>query len=409
MNLSFCAIVKNEEKMLARCLYSVKDAVDEIIILDTGSTDKTIEIAQQFGAKIYHFNWGDDFAAARNESLKYAKCDWILVLDADEILAPDIIPQIRQVIQNQDLILVNLLRQEVGAKQSPYSLVSRLFRNHPDVYFSRPYHALVDDSIINLLEKEKWQIVSLSDIGILHDGYQKQAISGKNKWQKARQAMERFLESHPQDPYTSSKLGALYVESGELTKGIELLEIGLGAVKSTTTTGKESNQQVDDLVLYELYYHLGIAYKKQGNLTQAMKYYRAATKLNILPSLKLGAYLNLGNLLKEEGDLTGAKIVYEAAITADANFILGYYNLALTLKAMGNYVRSIDLYKRAIKLNPDYAEAYQNLGVSLFKIGKMSESLAAFQSAIKLHQQQQNFAEAERLKQGIKEMGLGTI
>ena len=71
--LSLCMIVKNEEEMLPACLESVDGIVDEIILVDTGSTDRTLEIAQQFGAKIHHFPWINDFAAARNESIKHCK------------------------------------------------------------------------------------------------------------------------------------------------------------------------------------------------------------------------------------------------------------------------------------------------------------------------------------------------
>ena len=85
--LSLCMIVKNEEKFLAGCLESVKNIVDEIIIVDTGSTDKTIEIANSYNAKVYHFEWKNDFSLARNESIKHATGDWILILDADERLA----------------------------------------------------------------------------------------------------------------------------------------------------------------------------------------------------------------------------------------------------------------------------------------------------------------------------------
>ena len=84
--LSLCMITKNEEKNLSRCLDSIKDIVDEIIIVDTGSTDKTVEIAKSYGAHIYHYDWNNDFSKARNVSLQKATKDWILVLDADEVL-----------------------------------------------------------------------------------------------------------------------------------------------------------------------------------------------------------------------------------------------------------------------------------------------------------------------------------
>src|SRR5471030_3198558 len=82
--VSLCMIVKDEEEYLPRCLSSINDIVDEIIIVDTGSTDKTVDIAKKFGAKVYYFKWNNNFSEARNESLKYATKDWILILDADD-------------------------------------------------------------------------------------------------------------------------------------------------------------------------------------------------------------------------------------------------------------------------------------------------------------------------------------
>ena len=84
--ISLAMIVKNEESMLARCLGSVQDLVDEMVIVDTGSTDGTPEIAGCFGVKLHRFDWCDDFAAARNESLKHCTGDWVLILDADEAI-----------------------------------------------------------------------------------------------------------------------------------------------------------------------------------------------------------------------------------------------------------------------------------------------------------------------------------
>lgn len=85
--ISLCMIMKNEAKVLARCLESVKDIVEEIVIVDTGSTDESIKIAESFGAKIIKRKWTDDFSTARNTGIEKATCDWILILDPDEILS----------------------------------------------------------------------------------------------------------------------------------------------------------------------------------------------------------------------------------------------------------------------------------------------------------------------------------
>lgn len=89
ITISLCMIVRNEEAVLARCLSSVSDIVDEIIIVDTGSTDRTMEIARSFGAKIYEKPWTDHFAEARNASFDKAAMDYILWLDADDVIDPE--------------------------------------------------------------------------------------------------------------------------------------------------------------------------------------------------------------------------------------------------------------------------------------------------------------------------------
>lgn len=84
--VSLCMIVKNEEKVLGRCLDSAKEIADEIIIVDTGSTDRTKEIAAEYTEKIYDFEWNDDFSAARNESFRKATMDYCMWLDADDVI-----------------------------------------------------------------------------------------------------------------------------------------------------------------------------------------------------------------------------------------------------------------------------------------------------------------------------------
>ncbi|MEH1930455.1 tetratricopeptide repeat protein [Nostoc sp.] len=387
-------IVKNEAATLPKCLNSVRKVVDEMVVLDTGSIDRTPNIAQQVGAKVHHFKWCNDFSAARNAALKYVTGDWILVLDADETLTSAIVPQLREAIARDEYLLINLVRQEVGAEQSPYSLVSRLFRNHPDIHFDRPYHALVDDSVSAILTKEPhWQVGYLPGVALLHTGYQKSAIAQNNKYAKAATAMSGFLATHPDDPYVCSKLGALYVETGKISQGMELLRRGI--------TAAEENYDI----LYELHYHLGIAYSRLQKSPQAISHYQAAIKLPIYPMLKLGAYNNLGNLLKAAGDFNGAKTAYATTLKIDPNFVVGHYNLAMIFKALGLFTDAIAYYQNAISLNPNYAEAYQNLGVVLLKVGNHQDSLTAFRKAIALHESY-NPEEAKRLRQGLREMQL---
>ncbi|MBW4440817.1 MAG: tetratricopeptide repeat protein [Plectolyngbya sp. WJT66-NPBG17] len=393
MQLSFCIIVKNEEQNLPQCLSSVRGAVDQMIVLDTGSSDRTIEIAKSFGAEVHSFEWCNNFSAARNESLKYAEGDWVLILDADEVLVPEIVPILRSAIEQEEYLVFNLVRQEIGAAQSPYSLISRLFRLHPEIWFSRPYHAMIDDQVMALLQREPdWKIGAIAEVAILHEGYQADVIAGRDKVNKARATMEGFLATHPNDPYVCSKLGALYFQIGETEKGVELLERGLSTVEDVSTK-------------YELHYHLGSVYSELNAIEKAAQQYQEAIQQPILPKLKLGAINNLGSLLKDCGDLQNAALLFQQALNIEPTFAIAHCNLGITLKAMGQFTNAIEHYKSAITLNPNYAEAYQNLGVALLKIGQVPESLEAFRTAISLHQQQ-NSPEAERLQQGLKEMGL---
>jgi tetratricopeptide (TPR) repeat protein len=395
MKLSLCMIVKDEEANLSRCLASARDAVDEIVILDTGSTDRTLEIAEEFGAKIHHLEWPNDFSIARNQSLQYVEGDWVLVLDADETLVENIAPILRQLIQEEQYLVINLVRQEIGASQSPYSLVSRLFRKHPGLYFSRPYHAMIDESVEQVLSQEPhWQIGSLQDVALLHEGYRAGVIAERDKFAKAQAAMESFLTTHPDDPYACSKLGALYLEQGEVDRGRALLELGL------------QSKQANPSVLYELHYHLGLAYTRLKNPAKAEFHYREAIEQPILPMLQIGALNNVGNLLKARGDLPSAILAYQTAVEIDPTFAMGYCHLGMALKASNRWMEAIEAYRRAIKLNPNYAEAYQNIGVVFLKVGEIEDCKAALQRAIILHHEQGNSAEAERLGQGLVDMQL---
>lgn len=398
--LSLCIIVKNEEKALPSCLKSVQGKVDQIVLLDTGSTDNTVEIAQSYGAQVHHFTWCNDFAAARNTALQYVQTDWVLILDADEHLNPSALPKMQQAMADEQVLVINFLRQEVGATQSPYSLVSRLFRRHPQIKFSRPYHAIIDDSVTEILQQQNhWRILDLDEVAVLHYGYQPSVINSLDKYNRAQKAMESFFLNHPQDVYACSKLGALYLQTGNLTKAIKLLKQGL---KSNLASPP---------ILFELHYTLANAYSQQGKIqksknkfTDAAKHYEKAIAQPILPRLKLGAYNNLGSLLQIIGNLQAAEQLYEKCLTVDPYFATAYYNLGKIYKQQGRVSGAIAAYRQAIKLNPTDAYAYQNLGLILFKIGQISESVAALRQAINLHQQH-NPQAVEALQNFLQDIG----
>jgi glycosyltransferase involved in cell wall biosynthesis len=144
-------IVKNEESRLAHCLDSARGLDAELIVVDTGSTDNTIRIAANYGAAVVGFDFSvADFAAARNRALDMATGLWILVLDADEILFPESVPLIRELIlskQNAGYYFERLNFQP-GVESPPADYVVRLFPNHPRYRYHGRVHETIDDSIL---------------------------------------------------------------------------------------------------------------------------------------------------------------------------------------------------------------------------------------------------------------------
>ena len=121
IQLSLCMIVKNEEKNLGSCLDSIKDIVDEMIILDTGSSDNTVQIAKSFGAEIHNFEWCNDFSAARNESIKFARGKWILWMDADEQFDDKSKEELNSILKlSQHPMGVNITIRNLSSKNSVY-------------------------------------------------------------------------------------------------------------------------------------------------------------------------------------------------------------------------------------------------------------------------------------------------
>jgi len=386
-------IVRDEAENLPPCLASVQNLVDEMIVVDTGSRDHTPDIAQQHGAKVLAFEWTNDFAAARNAGLAEAQSDWILVLDADEVLVPEAIPALHQVMQQDRVLAATLLRQEIGSAQAPYSLVSRLFRRHPAIAFARPYHETIDDSVLALMQQEShWQVVQIAPVALHHTGYEPSIIAQRQKADRARHILESYLAIQPDDPYTCSKLGALYADAGEVALSLDILQRGLQATA------------IEPMVAYELHYHLGSVYHQHGDLALADRHYQFAAEQAIPSILKLGTYNNWGNLRLDQDNPSAAIVLYQQMVETDPTFAVGYFNLGKALRAKGNLPEAIACYQKATELQPNYAEAHQNLGVAWLKAGQLDSSMDAFRRAIALYQRQGS-PEAEHIYQTLKEMG----
>ncbi|WP_242831273.1 glycosyltransferase family 2 protein [Desulfitobacterium dehalogenans] len=138
-------IVKNEEKVIARCIESYRGAVDEIIVVDTGSTDQTVAIAQALGAKVFHFAWIDDFAAAKNFAIAKAKGDWIVFLDADEYFAGGTGGNLRTYLENLDKAYGAVACRMINIDETSGKIINeivhvRIFKNDKELRYLNPIH-----------------------------------------------------------------------------------------------------------------------------------------------------------------------------------------------------------------------------------------------------------------------------
>lgn len=144
LKISACYIVKNEAKNLAKSIKSLKNQVNEIVVVDTGSTDNTTTVARKLGAKVYSFPWQDDFSKARNFALSKAKGDWLILLDADEYFTAKTVGNIRQVIrqaQQADAILIQMVNYDVDkAEIQDYFYQLRIVRNQRGLHYEGKIH-----------------------------------------------------------------------------------------------------------------------------------------------------------------------------------------------------------------------------------------------------------------------------
>ncbi len=206
LKITLSMIVKNEEKNLRECLESVKNVVDEIVIVDTGSTDETIHIAKEFDAEVYHYKWRNDFSSARNYALSKSTGDWILYLDADEKLSEKSISEINKVTENTNLIgcrcIVNNLDDRNGKPN--YMRYTRLFHNHPKIKFSGQIHEQIDDSLF----ENGFEIIN-TEVEIIHTGYNLSGEELKNKAQRNLDILKKEYEENA-SAYNSFQLANTY-------------------------------------------------------------------------------------------------------------------------------------------------------------------------------------------------------
>ena len=431
--LSLSMIVKNEEHTLRACLESVRHVVDEIIIVDTGSTDATVAIAKQFHAKIFFFPWNGNFSDARNESLLHCTGDWILQLDADERLEARDKKKLRAAISTTTAdgleIFVVSRKTERNKLTMSHSLAVRLFRRDERFRFQYSIH----ENIIASIEDHHGKIIH-SDITIHHDGYDIAETDIEKKLLRNLPPLLQDAERYPNDVFVLSKLvqtqfqlhqnseaektlarAFLVIQSGKATHAassriahLHILygEIRLqqGALREAEHSGLESLRLAPRQ--YAAHVLLTRVFDQQNKIEEAIRHTDAILSLHAKQgalSLDVALYANTDSV--SEGDCTPLleDVYYKRAVlfrkinneTAEEKelrvtlqhspvMVSALLDIAALQARQGKLQESLSFVQQAIRLEPNNEFALQLRGKVFYSLQQFSESLASLQQAFSL-------------------------
>lgn len=202
-------IVKNEAEHLQRCLNSIKDFCDEIIVVDTGSTDNTVEIATAFATQVLHKEWKQDFAASRNFALDAVTAEWVLYIDADEELVMDDVVALRQQVAEAQTVMAFGLRMHTQANWTSY-LDYRMWRHRDDIRFFGEIHETTMDGIMRVGHETNRSLEPI-DISIMHHGYEGDLTA---KHQRNLPLLQAELKLHPEKINLWNHLGRVHFALG---------------------------------------------------------------------------------------------------------------------------------------------------------------------------------------------------
>ncbi|MHB1627059.1 MAG: glycosyltransferase [Bacilli bacterium] len=339
MLLSACLIVKDEQWTIRKCLDSLQGVADEIIVVDTGSTDDTIAIAQEFGAQIHAFPWNGNFSDARNESLRHASGDFILAIDADEYLDPTEKLQLRPFLEQTAAEGVSVtIRNYVGSMariQSALPLtVVRVFRN------GHLYVGAVHEQIVPSL-LASGGVIKQFPLTFHHVGYLDEFVSIRKKTDRNKKLLEEELAKSPDDLFHRTNLMAEYARRGEYGQCAELAEETYAHLKETEPVETWSH------IAARLIIFLIMSLVETGRLARAREV--AAEGVNYFPWLT-DIKKRYAGILAMQGDWVPAlAALMECRAMGDPK-----NTLIDTVEGMGTYLAAMDLGAVWAKLGDDF-------------------------------------------------------
>ncbi|MCL6547313.1 MAG: glycosyltransferase [Alicyclobacillus sp.] len=354
VTLTGAMIAKNEERTIGQAIERLKPAVDEVIVVDTGSTDRTPDIARELGAKVCFFEWNDDFSAARNFGLSQVTSDWVLWVDADELLHPDDIDSPRTIagaVQgwNRPVLFRIAILNQLGSVTLPNYDVIRLFPTRYGLHFWRRIHEQV-----RLPEDSPHQaslLQGVARIRVYHDGYQPGVVADKDKWARNVRLLRQAVADEPGDIGSWAFLGRELCYAGQFEEAVDVLFKVEQMAKAVPSFAR----------LPEVRGHLVAALQALHRHDEALLVARRAAKDN--PEYP-GAWYVLGNaqiasalkLLKEaEDSFLRAKATaphYRGVMTVDARIPLWKADVGMadTRFLQGDWVGAKALYEQVANL-----------------------------------------------------------
>ncbi len=387
--VSACMIVKDEEELLPRCLKSIVDVVDEIILVDTGSKDRTVEIAEEFGCKIYHFPWQGDFSSARNESMRYATKDWIFIIDADEEFPAKETHKLR-VVTNQDeleIISISCLNKSLETGQVTSFLPSvRLVRRELGLQYFGIVH--------NRLDIPREKKVLRADIELFHYGYDLSREKMDNKLDRTRELLNRQLHDNPNDVYANFNMAQLlrgYTDGTGPDKSRLIVKHATRVIENPES--KEKNYYGQRLMAYHQK-AIGLCSLQEFDEAEQCCLEALSEKEDYLDPI-----LTLGDIYNYKTDFVLAQEYYEKYLALQAKYQTGeeitniilhnldarhkaWYGLGLVGERTGNTEKAIDAYEHVLKNHSPYLDTYIRIARVLMTVNRHEEAIAYFDKEI---------------------------
>ncbi|MCA9118171.1 MAG: tetratricopeptide repeat protein, partial [Planctomycetaceae bacterium] len=361
--LSLCMIVRDNEHTIRPCLESIRPWVDEMIVVDTGSTDRTPDICRELGARVSFFEWCDDFSAARNESLRHARGEWVFWMDSDDSIPDDCGCGLRELADGpHDPRVLGFVCQVhcPGAGDQELTVVDhvKLFRNRPELRFEHRIH----EQILPAIRRAGGDVV-LTDIHVVHSGADHSEAGRARKLERDFRILAKDLAERPEHPFVLFNLGMTCEDAGRHDDAVDYLR------RCLTVSGPDESH------VRKAYALLVSALTKADRHDEADTVCRSALE-QLTDDREL--LFRQATLHHHFGRLEDAEAAYRRILEEPAGRHLTSvdihladsktrHNLALVLEDRGQLERAREEWREIVRRRPGYPAGWRGLGENLLR------------------------------------------